>query len=86
MSACCGPGCGYCGMCTAAWEAGYEQPDLLTCDRCAGDAFAPVTTPLGVFCSHRCAELDAAEFTERMRRAGHHHTVQPRGLAKASGE
>lgn len=26
MSALCGPGCGYCGACTAAWEREDEEP------------------------------------------------------------
>jgi hypothetical protein len=51
----------------------YEQPDLLTCDYCAGDAFTPVTGPLGAFCSRTC--YDRAELQ-----------LNSRVLAKASGK
>lgn len=34
MSALCGPGCGHCGMCTAAWER--EADDVEVCADCLG--------------------------------------------------
>lgn len=68
MSAACGEGCGWCGRCTAAWER--EAPETPPCDHCRGEAFDPVTTPLGVYCSSRCEALAAAEFTEQMKRNG----------------
>jgi hypothetical protein len=58
MAALCGPGCGYCGGCTAAWERGTVRTSTRHCDTC-GDACGPasVLLTLGVFCSARCADV-----------------------------
>lgn len=52
MSAC-GAGCGYCGMCTAAWE---REPSAF-CDTCG----EPLTDgaqhlTVGAFCGARCVD------------------------------
>lgn len=39
MSALCGPGCGYCGRCSAEWEREDEDDDNPHCADCGCDLF-----------------------------------------------
>jgi hypothetical protein len=66
----CSANCGWCGRCTDALEGGPEQKEYVFCDECHQDAFYPVSLPFGVFCSHACADIAEAKFTEGMKRRG----------------
>lgn len=56
MAALCGPGCGWCGGCTAAWERAADECD--GCDTCGADLPAyPVVLTTGSFCSAQCADV-----------------------------
>jgi hypothetical protein len=75
MAALCGPGCGYCGMCTAAWERDEApEPDELdlvepVCDACGASlAQKSINYGWGVFCSEACAEPAERAYVERMAR------------------
>jgi hypothetical protein len=76
MAALCGPGCGYCGMCTAAWERD-EAPELdeleppAVCDACGASlAQKSINYGFGAFCSEACAAPAERAFAERMARRG----------------
>lgn len=59
MAALCGPGCGYCGGCTAAYER-EDDRRVRRCDHCGDDCGREtVRTAAGVFCSRQCLNDDA---------------------------
>lgn len=63
MGALCGPACGWCGRCDAAWEADDKDrvdEDYVPCDVCGCEIGAqPIVTTIGRFCSAAC--LDDAQ-------------------------
>jgi hypothetical protein len=72
MAALCGPGCGYCGRCTAEWERD-EAPEIeapeAVCDACGASlAERSIAYGFGAFCSEACAEPAERAYVERMAR------------------
>lgn len=70
MSARCGPGCGHCGRCTAAWEAPSTD---LPCDQCglACDEGDVLERGPHRFCSEACGDAYEADFADWMARRGY---------------
>lgn len=63
----CSPSCGWCGRCTAAWEAYAEPEHIKWCAECGKDVFGGVTIAgMGTYCSLACAQKDEADRSARV--------------------
>lgn len=69
MSAACSSACGYCGRCTAAWEADDERDDSPAparevCDWCGGTGDKVQEAPNGMDLVVPCGECDGTGYLE----------------------